>query len=84
MKQIKDYKNTRTAIYCKSEGEWNKISQMMKYKWKNSNFNSCEDICINMSDKTRSPKSYYKANNYEIIPASEFLIPEIINDYSIY
>lgn len=84
MKQIKDYINTRTVIYCKSEDEWNKISQMIGYKWENSDFNSCEDICINMLEKTRSPKSYYKHNNYLIIPASEFLIPEINNNYSIF
>ena len=74
MKDIKDYKGKKYAIQCKTQEEWDKITELLGYKWNKNNWGLCkEESCINASGEGATQKSSYINAGYEIIQASDFL-----------
>ena len=71
MKNINDYKGTKTAIHCKTQEEWNWVTNKLKVKGVNITF----DIAYPLLDTEEGCYSLdYAANNgYAIIPASDFM-----------
>lgn len=83
MKNIKDYKDTKTVAYCETKEEWDKLIELGNIQLKFSTFKSHPNICINIGSlKYRQDLSYYRKEGYTIIPASEFLTNK--NNYYFY
>jgi len=38
MKNIKDFVGTKTAISCKTQQEWDRITELLGYKWPECDF----------------------------------------------
>lgn len=80
MKNINDYKGTKTAIHCKTQDEWDKINELI-----GEHLNMPKDFgvygsesCLYM-DGSRSDCQFASEDGYTIIPASEFMpIPRTI------
>lgn len=74
MKNINDYKGTKTAIHCKTQEEWDKISELLCYTWVKDTWSVCEDeSCINCNGNEYCDLKYYTKEGYTIIPASDFI-----------
>lgn len=74
MKNINDYKGTRTAIHCKTQEQWDWVTKELRYKWNFGRWDEFkEESCINASLNSYVRVSYYVCKNYTIIPASDFM-----------
>ena len=74
MKNINDYKGTKTAIHCKTQDEWDKISELLGHEWYIATWGAYSDkSCINTVYKGCSGINFYTKENYTIIHASDFM-----------
>lgn len=74
MKNINDYKGTKTAIHCKTQDEWDKISELLGYEWYIATWDTYSDkSCINTVYQGHSGINFYTKENYTIIHASDFM-----------
>ncbi len=78
MKSLKysDLKGSRTAIHCSTQLEWDKVTEICGYEWVyESVWRNCGDVsCINLNHgATYANISWYKKNQFSIIPASDFI-----------
>lgn len=81
MKDIKDYKGKKYAIQCKTQEEWDKITELLGYKWNKNNWElQKKESCINISGEGATGKSSYVNAGYEILQASDFLQPQFEAD----
>ena len=79
MKNINDYKGTKTAIHCKTKEEWDKINKLIgKYLNTSSDFKVYNDQSCLYMNGSRSDYSYAVRDGRTIIPASDFITPRTI------
>lgn len=74
MKNINDYKGTKTAIHCKTQEEWDKIVKLLVYTFRDGTWSNYESVsCIKCDANEYCDLDYYVADGYTIIPASDFM-----------
>lgn len=74
MKNINDYKGTKTAIHCKTQEEWDKINSLIGNNiYSSSDFKAYGDESCLYIDGRRSSCKYAVGVGYTIIPASDFI-----------
>lgn len=70
MKNINDYKGTKTAIHCKTQEEWDKIRNMVGDETSKRHCDDYSCICV---DTEICSIDYASENGYTIIHASDFM-----------
>lgn len=74
MKNITDYKGANTSIHCKTQEQWDKITELLGYRWNDGKWSvHKEDSCIKTSCKEYGSASTHISLGYTIIPASNFI-----------
>lgn len=74
MKNINDYKGANTSIHCKTQEQWDKITELLGYRWNDGKWSvHKEDSCIKTSCKEYGSASTHISFGYTIIPASNFI-----------
>jgi len=77
MKNIKDFIGTKTAINCRTQQEWDRITELLGYKWLESHtwIEYGVETCITCDVQSYSPARFYEKMGYNTLPASDFLEP---------
>jgi hypothetical protein len=76
MKDINQYRGTKTAINCRTQQEWDRITELLGYVWEACEWGDySESNCIKCKTKGASYIDFYKEQGYTILPASDFLEP---------
>ena len=75
MKNINDYKGTKTVIHCKTQEEWDWVTKVLNKQWVNKNAwrNYESESCINCNGNEYCDLKYYTKYDYTIFPASDFI-----------
>lgn len=78
MKSLKfaDLKGTKTAVNCRTQEEWDKVTAICGYEWGESDvWRHCmENSFISLEKKQYAGKGWYESKGFTIIPASHFIL----------
>lgn len=72
---VEALKGKDVAIHCKTQEEWDEVTEILGYKWKiHSKWEDYGDrTCISTKDTQYCRLTYYDRANYQIIPAELFI-----------
>ena len=61
----------KQAVHCKTQEEWNFVSEKLNYNWINAKFGINRD-CISLNAAQNSSKIYWKSKDYKILSFQEW------------